>query len=190
MTPRVFSIILRGLVAGVILVASVTVATQLYQRRWTTAQDETNEIALGIGAQYRGNYQSAIIHFQEAHRLFPQRIVPLFDAGDAEQFAGDLVAASSYYRQCLRLDPQYIPALYNLAVSNHQRHPLTAINLYQRVIRQTNYAAPYKTLIAESHVNLGLLLEQRGQSRSGEAQIAIGLRLDPFLAAQLPGPSS
>jgi hypothetical protein len=42
---------------------------------------------------------------------------------------------------------------------------------------------------AAGHFNLGLLLEQTGDTPGGSSEIATALKLDPSLSSRLPSPS-
>ena len=102
-----------------------------------------------------------------------------FDATPAyiAQTGGQASEAETQYRLALAIDPKYGPALYNLAILRAADGATAdALKLYREAI-----AANGKD--ANAHFNLGLLLRKTGDTKRGDAEIALAVLLNPSLSA-------
>jgi tetratricopeptide (TPR) repeat protein len=132
----------------------------------------------GIAAQKAGDYATATADYEKVLAVKPKSAVALFDLGDVEQFEHLDSAAQSHYETALAVDPSFVDAMYNLATLVTRSSPIEAETLYEQVIRLSPKDAA-------AHFNLGYVLMSLGKKTAGQAQINLGVRLDPRLKSRI-----
>ncbi len=145
----------------------------------SATQTAAQNLAAGIAAQDAGQYATATSDYNKVLAAEPQNADALFDLGDVEQFQNLNSAAESHYQAALAIDPNFVSALYNLATLVATSSPVEAETLYEQVIK----LAPRD---ADAHFNLGFVLISLGKKAEGQAQIRVGVALDPSLRSRVP----
>ena len=124
-----------------------------------------------------GQTAQAQADFEQVVRLDPKNKYAYYNLGYLAQTGGRASEAETQYRLALAIDPKYGPALYNLAIlRTADGATADALKLYRDAI-----AANGKD--ANAHFNLGLLLRKTGDTKRGDAEIALAVLLNPSLSA-------
>lgn len=144
----------------------------------STTQSIAQDLTAGIAAQNAGNYASATQYYNKVLTIDPNNATALYDLGDVDQLQNLLPAAKSRYLAALVADPNFISAMYNLATLEAPTTPNDARVLYDKIIAVS-------PRYADAHFNLGYVLIALGQQAAGQAQINVGIRLDPSLRSRV-----
>lgn len=142
----------------------------------------TNLVTDGLKAQLAGNLSTAATEYQKAIQLDSNTMVAHYDLGTVYDQQGDKTLAVEEYRAALVIQPNFTDALFNLAVDTTGSDPVTARQLYLKVLSlQPNYAAAW--------LNVGFILESEGKGDEAKADWAKAVVLDPSLASHVPSPA-
>lgn len=141
-------------------------------------------------------------------------LTPL-DRGLAAHSEGRIEEAKAFYIEALKEDPSDYFAQYNLGVVAHGQDPKEAITRYRAALQtkgdfppallnlalllaktdepgRTEAVGLYKKLIAiepknaQAHMNLGVILLERGNQAEAESYFTKAVALDPRLAREAP----
>ena len=146
----------------------------------STSSSANALITEGLNAQSHGQTQQAVEDFNAAIAKNPATPIPYYDLGVIyQENLNQPSQAAAAYNKALLADPTYKPALYNLAILDTQGDPLTAINLYQQLL---------KINPNDSNVlfNLGLLLIAHNSTAEGQADLSKAISISPDLAKRVP----
>ena len=133
----------------------------------------------GLAAEQKGELAQAIKDYEAAAKANPLDMLAYYDLGVVYQQQKNLPAASTAYQKALLINPKYQPAMFNLAILDTPSQPATAVSLYNQLLA-------INSRDANVQFNLGLLLEQLGNSKDGKSDVAAAIKLNPALASRLP----
>ena len=137
-------------------------------------------ISQGLSAQSHGQTQTAINDFNSAIAKNPATPIPYYDLGVIyQQTLNQPSRAAAEYNKALLAAPTYKPALYNLAILDTPNDPLTAINLYQQLLKLNPNDA-------NVNFNLGLLLIAHNSPTEGQADLDKAISINPTLRSRVP----
>ena len=145
-------------------------------------QDRPTVAALlqaGLAAQRQGDLLTAKGIFLEVVDREPDNAIALFDLGVLAQAAGEDDDALRRYRAAASADPKLVDAIFNEATVLAATDRAAAADAYRRVIA----VEPGR---AAAHLNLGLILAERGSLADAKSQLGEALRLDPSLRSRVP----
>ncbi|MFH9978380.1 tetratricopeptide repeat protein [Streptomyces sp. NPDC017179] len=143
------------------------------------AQEAATLLQAGnLQVQYR-DYVGATRTFRRVLELDPHNKVAWYDLGVVAQQEGRAGDASKAYDKALKIDPRYASALYNKAVLVKSSDPGQAVDLLQRAIAAMPNAAT-------AHLQLGLILAQKGRDDAAEEEFGRAVAADPSLHSAVP----
>jgi superkiller protein 3 len=143
------------------------------------AQSANALVEAGLAAQRAGDTNQAFSDYKAAAAKDPNNVYAHYDLGFIYQKQGNTANAATEYRKALLINPKFGDALYNMGVLLAPTDPVSAIEFYKQdlAVNPNN---------ASANFNLGVLLVKQGQSTQGDLYLAIGVRLNPALSADLP----
>lgn len=148
----------------------------------TPAQTATNLVTQGLKAQLAGDLGTAAQDYQQAIQADANNTVSHYDLGTIYDQQGNIAKAVGEYQATLVINPTFTDAVFNLAVDTTKSDPSTAEELYAKVIAQ-------QPTFAAAWLNLGFLLQARGETAQAKTDWAKAISLDPTLATRIPTPS-
>ena len=147
-----------------------------------TPPTATNLVTEGLQAQLAGNLSTAQTEYRKAIQLDANSMIAHYDLGTLYDQQGDKTLAVEEYRAALVIQPNFTDALFNLAVDTAGSDPVTAQQLYLKVLSlQPNFAAAW--------LNVGFILESEGRGDEAKADWAKAVVLAPSLASHIPSPA-
>jgi len=124
------------------------------------SRDVTDVIAAAEHAQQLGDRDEAIALFEQAHRLAPERIYPLYWLATLFEERGELARARECAEKGLLLEPEQVGLMLrfgNIAVAMHD--PVAALSCYERVARLEPDAPGIDALLADQYCTVGRIAD-------------------------------
>ncbi len=119
---------------------------------------------LGLLAIDQGRYQDAVREFVQATELDANNAWYWVNLGNAQHASGDAAGAEHAYRRALIVDPGSADASNGIGVLLVEaKRPAEAVQWFERAIKQSS-------LFVEAQLNLGIALQQSGDSRRAAEQ--------------------
>jgi tetratricopeptide (TPR) repeat protein len=142
-------------------------------------EQAAERLASALDAHQEGRLDDAVELYKEVLDLDPQSKFAYYNLALIHQTRGSNALAQREYREALAIDPEFVPALFNLAILQTREDSTEAIGLYRHVLLvQPDYAA--------AHLNLGFLLIDTGDDKSGRAELEDAVALDPASPPRIP----
>ncbi len=144
------------------------------------AKTADNLVTKGLGAESKGESQTAVNDFTAAIAANPADTYAYYDLGVMYQSQlNNPTQAAAEYNKAILANPAYKPAIFNLAILETPNDPAGAIAEYQKILALDSNDA-------DTNFNLGLLLIAQNQSTQGHADLAKAIMLEPSLASRVP----
>jgi Tfp pilus assembly protein PilF len=173
-TPQVLSLLLFPLLTVGLLAAGCSSSSP------SASSSADSLISQGLSAESHGQTQQALQDFSKAVAQNPSSTIGYYDLGVIyQQQLNEPNQAASEFNKALLADPTYKPALYDLAILETSTNPLSAINLYQQLLK-LNPSDPNVLF------NLGLLLYAHDSVAQGQADLNKAISIDPSLKSRVP----
>jgi tetratricopeptide (TPR) repeat protein len=148
----------------------------------TPAQQAAALVTKGLEAQLAGDLATAQSDYQQATQLDHTNKFAYYDLGTVYDKQGNKAQAILDYQTVFQIDPNFVDALFNLGVDTTASDPVSAEQLYLKVVRlQPTFAAAW--------LNLGFILQSTGNLNQAKADWAKAVSLDPSLRSRIPTPS-
>jgi tetratricopeptide (TPR) repeat protein len=148
----------------------------------TPAQQAAALVTKGLEAQLAGDLATAQSDYQQATQLDRTNKFAYYDLGTILDKQGNKTQAVQDYQTTLEIDPNFVDALFNLAVDTTASDPVSAEQLYLKVVS-------LQPTFASAWLNLGFILQSQGNVNQARADWAKAVALDPSLASRIPSPS-
>ncbi len=162
------------------LVVGLAAACSSTPAATTPAKTADNLVTKGLGAESKGETQTAVNDFTAAIAANPADTYAYYDLGVMYQSQLDNpTQAADEYNKAILANPAYKPAIFNLAILETPTDPAGAIALYNKILA-------LDANDADTNFNLGLLLIAQNQSTQGHADLEKAIMLEPTLAQRVP----
>lgn len=148
----------------------------------TPAQQAAALVTKGLEAQLAGDLSTAQSDYQQATQLDRTNKFAYYDLGTVYDKQGNRTQAVQDYRTTLGIDPNFVDALFNLGVDTTASDPVSAEQLYLKVVS-------LQPTFASGWLNLGFILQSQGNVSQARADWAKAVSLDPSLVSRIPSPS-
>jgi Tfp pilus assembly protein PilF len=144
------------------------------------AKTADNLVTQGLGAESKGESQTAVNDFTAAIAANPTDTYAYYDLGVMYQSQlNNPTQAATEYNKAMLANPSYKPAIFNLAILETPTDPAGAIALYNKILALDPNDA-------DTNFNQGLLLIAQNQSTQGHADLEKAIMLEPSLASRVP----
>ena len=148
-----------------------------------TSSQVNSLLQSGLTQADKKNWSAATTSFRNVLAINPSNVYANYDLGWIAQSRGNSNEAISYYKKCLAANAAYTPAMYNEAILLESSHPLQAIAMYQKVVKNDPKAAT-------AYLRLAAVQDEQGDSKDAKANDAKAVKLDPALSKyKLPAAS-
>ncbi|MGW3498817.1 tetratricopeptide repeat protein [Streptomyces sp. NPDC001020] len=117
--------------------------------------------------------------YRRVLELDPHNKLAWYGLGVIAQQDGKRFEARADYDKALKIDPSFMSALFSEAILLKSSDPDRAVELLKRAAAAQPKAAPI-------HMQLGLLLTERGRDEEAEEEFRRGVAADPRLLSQVP----
>lgn len=169
---------LKKILAGLLLVVSVGVITNMPVRFPTDTINFDAEVAYAVGnlQLFKNNIDMAEKWYTESHNLDPAYAEPIYGMGDVLFTRGMITEAIEKYRQAIALKPGFYEAHVNLGSA------LIEIGQFDEAAEVSSAAARIRKNSAEAHTNLGIALLRRGKTGEAVKELNEALEINPDYA--------
>jgi tetratricopeptide (TPR) repeat protein len=163
--------------------AAATTSSPASPNSLTDSSQVTSLLSSGLSQMEKKKWSAATTSFQKVLAASPGNLYADYDLGVIAQSTGHSDEAISYYNKALAVNAAYNPALYNEAILLESSHPLQAIAMYQKVVKNDPKAAT-------AYLRLAAVQDEQGDSKDAKANDAKAVKLDPALSKyKLPAAS-
>ncbi len=145
----------------------------------SSSASEATLLNQGVSQGLAGKYDAASAIFQQIVSADPDNKLAWFDLGYLCQVRGDRGTATTDYDRALAIDPNYTPAMYNKAILLESSNVDDAIDLYRKILTIDSKAST-------THIRLGMLLDQKGDTADARDQFNQAVAIDANLSSAVP----